>query len=309
MSYQVDVRFPGMTTARERVPAMSFTVDLDTKCLSGSIPGFRRYVWRLLKPIPPNIRLILGEQPTGTWTKDSVGIALYAEADRGTVMMELRQVGIDTPNGPAFALPRSGNAGATIYALEGRWSASAQPLPKTWVGIVGKGSAGALIGAEGGIGALVALDWSRQGVCFSFGSGRVIAGGGFSGGLALVVATGFESGSKFDGYVCSGADWALSIGPNLKGISMSGKLHKLGPILRVLGAADTVQSKAEAYSKAISSGEYSKEIYGVVKGVLQTALIDTDTQTVTAIDVPLASAGAEAGFYYAWSQYNVLNRW
>jgi hypothetical protein len=196
-----------------------------------------------------------------------------------------------------------------LYGLNGNWKASAQPLPKTWVGIMGKGSAGAIIGLEGGIGALAALDWSRQGICFGFGAGRVIAGGGFNGGLALVVATGFADAGKFEGYTSSGADWALSIGTNLKSISSTGKLTKLGPILKTLGAVDASVNKAEAYAKAIHSGEYSKEIYGVVKGAMQAILVDTDYQNVTAIDIPLASAGAEAGFYYSWSMYSVLKRW
>jgi hypothetical protein len=42
---------------------------------------------------------------------------------------------------------------------------------------------------------------------------------------------------------------------------------------------------------------------------MQTALVDTDYQNVTAIDVPLAGAGTEAGFYYAWSKYNLLTSW
>lgn len=293
----------------ERVPPMKFTLDLDTHALDDATYGFRRYVWRLLHPIPSDIRLLLGDKPTGTWTQNSTGFSLYGQSNRSLVLMELRQVGIDSPNGPAFTMPTPGAAGGTFYKLRGTWSASAKPLPKTWVGIMGKGSVGAIIGAEGGIGAVAALGFGNHGACFSFGSGRVIAGGGFSGGLALVIATGFDSCRSFDNYWSKGADWALSIGENLKSVAAAGRLSKIAPVLKTLSAVNTSVGKAESYSKVVSSSEFSKEVYGVMKGVMQTSLIDTDSQNVTAIDIPLAGVGAEAGFYYSWSQFNLLKGW
>ena len=294
MSYQVDVSFPGLTC----------TIELDTKAMEGSVPGFRRYVWRVHKPIPTNIRALVGDSGIGTWTKSSVGFSLYKESNWKDVFMELRQKGNDNPNGPAFAVPRG-----TAYTWEGSWAASSVNLPKTWVGIMGKGSAGLGIGVEGGITALSSLDFANHGVCLSFGAGRVIAGGGFSGGLALVIATGFETASSFDGWVGTGGDWALSIGENLKSIVSCGRLAKLKPILKALSTIDETVGTLDKYSKAVSSGEHSKEIYGVVKGALQGTWVDTDTKNLTAIDLPLASAGAEAGIYYSWSRYKLLKRW
>ena len=288
---------------------MKFTLDLDMKSKDDAIPGLRRYVWRLLSPIPAHIRLLLGDSPMGSWTQNSTGFSLYAKADRSTVVMELRQVGIDSPNGPAFGIPKPGRSGGEAYHLRGTWSASAKPLPKTWVGIMGKGSAGLGLGAEGGVGAVAALGFGNHGACFSFGSGRVIAGGGFSGGLALIIATGFNSSRDFHNYSSEGADWALSIGENLKSIATSGRLAKLGPVLKALSAVDKSVTKAEQYYKAVYSSNFSKEIYGVMKGILQTSLIDTDAQNLTAIDIPLAGVGAEAGFYYSWSQYKLLKSW
>ncbi len=291
----------------QRVPAMKFTLELDTKSLDDSMIGTRRYIWRLLHPIPPSIGLLLGDKPMGTWTQNSVGFYLYPQSNRSNLLMELRQVGNNDPNGPAFGLPQN-----NAYALRGIWSASAKPLPKTWIGVMGKGSAGLFLGAEGGVGALVALDlggFGKHGVVFSVGTGRVITGGGFSGGLALVIATGFENARKFDNYSSDGADWALSIGENFKGLAASGKLASVTPVLKTLSAIQTSADKADAYRKIVCSKDFGKEIYGVMKGVMQTALVDTDYQNVTAIDVPLAGAGTEAGFYYAWSKYNLLTSW
>ncbi len=321
MSYQVDVSFPPMSKMISglgpmRVPALDFTIELDTKEVKGFLG--RRGVFRILKPIPRDIRTIVGDVPTGTWEQGKTGFYLYGEADWGKAILELRQYGGNNdPKGPAFALPRKGNVGATLYDWEGSWTASAKPLPKTWVGIMAKGSGGVLIGAEGGVGALVTLDWATHGVGFCYGAGRVIAGGGFSGGLALVIATGFEDASKFEGFASDGGDWALSFGPNLKGVIASGRLAKLQPLLKAMGSVtpNAVLSRVEEaaemnrFAKFIRSGENSKEIYGVAKGVMQAMLIDTDYQNVTAIDIPLAGGGAEAGIYYSWSRYKVLSRW
>jgi hypothetical protein len=319
MSYQIDVDFPGLVSSMERIPAMRFTLQLDTQSMDQAMYGMRRYIWRLLHPIPPQIRLLLGDKPMGTWTQNSVGFSFYPQSDRGTLLMELRQVGNNSPNGPAFALPRSNNS----YGLKGTWSASAKPLPKTWVGIMGKGSVGLGLGAEGGVGAVVSLDSGcRNGAVFSFGSGRVIIGGGFSGGLALVIATGFDSARKFDNFWTDGKDWALSVGTNFKGLAAGGKLSRINPVLASLAAVgqttDRLQALATAkattetagvWRKMVSSETFGKEIYGVMKGITSGALINTDTQTVTAIDIPLASAGTEAGLYYSMSQFNLLASW
>lgn len=322
MSYYVDVNFSGRTTDNSGFgQPMSCTIELDTKSTEGRV--FSRNVWRVQKPVPASLRDFVGTGASpsmGTWTKEADGFHLFPESDWNNECMELRLDMGAAASGVAFGKMMQGRSG-NYYKYEGTWGATDKPLPHTWVGVMGKGSAGLAVGAEGGVAALVEVTTGFHGISFCFGAGRLIIGGGFSGGLALVIATGFKDANGFEGYTSSGADWALSFGPNIKAVAMSGKLARLNPILKKCASGiNTVVTKAEegaremalkadSMKRIVTNGENAKEIYGVAKGAIQGYLIDTDYQNVTAIDIPLAGAGTEAGFYYAWSRYKTLSRW
>src|SRR5690606_17664431 len=163
----------------------------------------------------PYWRAMFGEA-MGRWKKDMAGSWVCMDAKGKTTLLEIRRV--DSLRGEVFFWPRAGNRGAVLYDGSGTWKPSDTPQAKTWVGIAVKGGAGAGVSGEACFGAVMELWGKNDGGCsFMTTTGRLGAVAGFSGGLALVYATGFASAKEFNGFASSGADFALAFGPKIAG--------------------------------------------------------------------------------------------
>jgi hypothetical protein len=180
--------------------------------------------------------------------------------------------------------------------------------PKTWIGYAVKAGAGAGVGAEGALAGVLQM-WGNKasGCTFAITTGRLGLIAGFSGGLALVFATGFAQASEFQDFTSSGADFALACGPKI------GKM--VNPKWSNIAALASQFDNGLATVEGIVKGSNPKfatlrsELPGLAKSVSQAALFDADDQNITVLDIPLCGGGTEAGVYYGWSRTSVLSSW
>lgn len=261
--------------------------------------------WRLQAPMTPHWRSLFGEA-MGKWKKDMAGTWICMDSKRQKTLLEIRR--IDNLKGEVFFWPRAGNYGAVLYDGSGTWKPSDAPQAKTWVGVAVKGGAGAGVSGEAAFGAVMQLWGKNDGGCsFMTTTGRLGAVAGFSGGLALVYATGFPSAREFHGFASSGADFALAFGPKIAG-AVSPAWAKVAKTAQGFdGGAELVEGIVKGGNPKYAT--LRSELPGIAKSISSAALIDPDEQNITIIDVPMAGAGAELGVFYGWSNTRLLSSW
>ncbi len=279
---------------KQQLPPIKFTVSLDS---TGD--------WYLQKPYPKHFRQITTEG-RGKWYKDTAGsFVLRNIAEKKTIVV-LRSV--NRCRGPAFCWPRKGNRGAIMFDGQGNWSPTKQVHPKSWIGVMVKGGGGAGLSGEGGFAAVMSLSaGKRHGCSFFSATGRLGAVAGFSGGMALVYATGFRSPRDFNNFSSSGTDFALAVGTKLKGLASPKWAKMVSALDKFDGGAEMVEGVMKGANPKYQS--LREELPGLAKSLSQGVLIDPDIKNITVIDVPMAGAGAELGIYYGWSTTKVLSSW
>lgn len=224
------------------------------------------------------------------------------------------------PDGSRFAYLglTSGLGGGTAYGVgtglntpTGQWRPTDKPVPHSWCGIMVKGSANAVVGAELAAAALLSCTKMTSGctILSAGAQGGLVAG--VSGGLAFVFATGFQTANDFNNYTADGIDWALSFGPKLEsfvkgGTKLCTALKGLDAVLARLDSAARAEKLKTLFN---TNPELGKEAYGIAKSVWSSSLIDSDLQSITVVDVPLASGGVQIGIYYCKSKFKLASSW
>ena len=244
-------------------------------------------------------------------------------ASRAMVPTRRRRVSRSSSSTPMVrALCTSGSPAAWVAASStaralaalprtGQWRPIDKPIPHTWFGLMFKAGGGLGPGAEGQAAVLI----SAMNRPARLHDRRTGADGlphrrrrGRPGGR---VATGFTKADDFQQlHTADGLDWALSFGGKFGDYVKSA--GKLGPLLRgangMLEALDGAARLKALKDVALKPG-VETEIYGVAKSLISSSLIDTDLQSITAVDIPLAGVGAEIGIYYAKTGYKCLSEW
>jgi hypothetical protein len=306
MARYVDVSLgAGMHGGKARQPG-TFRIQLDNP--QAAVYGvnwtksFGKSTWRLIAPFPASRDALQG-WTSGNYNVDKLTGYIQICGTDGALLAELRSV--EDGSGPAFALPQ-GNQ----FQSQGSWRAAGYCSANVWMGLQFKGGAGLIGGLEGSIGALVNSVRLTNGCSLVSGGWRAGAVGGASGGLALLIATGFKSSRDFHQYKSSGLDWALSFGPKWSGILKgAGKLDRIESFAHgMLDVLDNA-SRADRLAKLMKNPEATKEIYGVGKSLLSGTLVDDEYQGICAIDIPLLGGGAEIGVYFASATFRTLSEW
>ena len=285
-----------------RVPPLRFKLRLGTK--GASTAGKRP--WSVVGAAP-NGFIGWAHAIKGTYKRGVAGwFEFYAD---GIQIMELRNNKGDNA-GMAFAALHQQRR---EFELQGEWESAAPAIDAwkgSWGGLMLKGAASAGARVDAGVGALLNLADPAHGIAFGTGGAGVGLTIGASGGLAIVLATGFPTASKFSGFTSSGRDWDLSFGPKISAfIKGSSRLAQAGGIL--FKALDKLEAlgQAKRLQKIMRSEEQGKEIFGLAKGVYQSYWIDDEAQSIIAVDIPLAGGGAQIGYHYAWSTTALLSQW
>lgn len=237
--------------------------------------------------------------------RETPGISIELFNPDGT---RFAYLGLDrgTGGGTAYGPKRAPNT----FSESGRWNPTDKPIPHTWYGLMVKGSAGVALGAEGQIAALLSSMDKTHGCTIGAKSGRGGPVGGASIGLGVVFATGFKSPTEFSSYRAEGLDWALSFGTKFEALVKGAS--KLSALARVAnGILERLEDAARirALKDTMLQPEVGAEVYGIGKSLIAGSLIDTDLQSITVVDIPLASLGAEVGIYYAKTAYSCLSEW
>jgi hypothetical protein len=260
--------------------------------------------WRLVPPMSLHWRHLFGDA-MGRWYKDAAGTWIGRDRANKATLFEVRR--LDQLRGEFFYWPRAGNRGAVLYDGSGSWKPTDVAQPKTWVGFAVKGGGGAAVGAELCLAAMIAL-WGKNnsGCTFACKTGRLGLVAGFSGGIALVFATGFTSASEVNGYTSDGADFALAVGPKIAG-AVNPQWARLAAVAKNFDhSAEMVEGLVKGAGRF---GTLRGELPGIAKLISQSALIDYDEKNITVLDVPMCGVGTELGIYYGWSSVNVLSTW
>lgn len=306
MARYVDVSLGAGTLGGKARQPGNFRIQLDNPQAAVYGVSWTKFIgsatWRLIAPYPASRDALQG-WVTGKYRIDKLTGYIQLCGDDGSLLAELRSV--EAGSGPAFALPQGNH-----FQSQGSWSAAGFCSANVWMGVQFKGGGGLIGGVEGSIGAVVNSVRLTNGSSLISGGWRAGAVGGASGGLALLIATGFKSARDFNGYNSSGLDWALSFGPKWSGILKSaGKLDKLEAFAH--GMLDVIDnaSRADRLVKFMKNPEATKEIYGVGKSLLSGTLVDDEYQGICAIDIPMAGMGAEIGIYFASSTFKTLSAW
>jgi len=258
--------------------------------------------WTCRRPIPQQWRYVIPEYASGFWYKDIAGFFVMKDHKKKQEVFELRS--IEKGSGPAFHWLK-GN----MYEGTGSWKPSPLPSQKMWAGVLVKGGGGLIVGAEGGAAAVVNVDQTKSGAVLGFGTLRAGIVGGASGGVALVICTGFGSVQEMNGFTSSGADFALAIGVKFSGFLKASKaassLKKFEGGLDAIEKAIHLGKDSEALKKVLS------EVPGAAKSAAAvcSVVVDTDEKNIVAIDIPMAGAGAEIGVFYGWSKVKVVSTW
>lgn len=258
-----------------------------------------------VRTISPQMRLVFpGFQARGAY-KETPGISIELFNPDGTRFAYLGLSG-GMGGGTAYGPSRRANQ----LPDTGRWCPSDKPIPHTWFGLMVKGGGGLALGAEGQVAALMSAIDRRHGCTIGALSGRVGPVGGGSIGLGAVFATGFTTADDFSNYSANGLDWALSFGTKFSSfVKGAGKLSSLASgaaemLARLEGAA-----RIKALEQTMLKPEVGAEVYGIGKSLISGSLVDTDLQSITVVDIPLAGVGAEIGIYYAKTGYKCLSEW
>jgi hypothetical protein len=273
---------------------------LDTAVERGFLPFGGKRSWRLDRMSQRRFRA-LKDNGFGYYTEGQSSICLYSPS--GDLLAEIWTQGMT--GGKATAFHQGSSWGAS-----GTWSAATIDSPKFWFGIQVKGSVGLFAGAEAGFGAVVNSVRASNGASLFAKSWRVGVVGGASGGVGILLATGFSTAREMNGFESDGMDWALSFGPRWsETLKAAGKLSKIeGAMHFVLELLDR-KSQVERLTKVMKNPELTKEIYGIGKSLTQGVLIDDEYKGICGIDIPLGGVGAEIGFYYAKSGFTTLSEW
>ncbi len=290
------------------IDALSTQVELQTKQYSVFRPGdlFTSPQWwaRGVTSISPTMRAgFPGFVGYGTY-KEVSGISIELFNPDGSRFAYLGLAG-GLGGGTAYGPP----VGAQMPRT-GRWHPSNKPVPHSWVGLMAKGGGGLVVGGEGQVAAL--LSCTDRGHGCGIGALGVRGGASIGGavGLAVVFATGFTKPDDFSAYTADGLDWALSFGGKWADIVKGG--GKLGTLLKgahlMLERLDEAARFKALKDIALKPG-VETELYGIAKGVWSATLVDTDYQSITVIDIPMAGVGVEIGVYYAKTGYRCLSDW
>jgi hypothetical protein len=179
-----------------------------------------------------------------------------------------------------------------------------------WFGFAIKGGAmGALAGAEIAIGVVFSLDTPRKMMVFIMTTGRVGIGLGASGGASAVLVTNVRSVKEMQSIATSGTDWTVAIGAKIgKAAEATSEAIKVlkacwvgrtfldqQKLIKAINAADFVAS----LSKHVDS------IAGLGKTIFINSNIDPDVQSVSMLDLPWPSGGAEL----SWYRYDSVVNW
>lgn len=238
-------------------------------------------------------------EASGQW-KMGLMDQLYLYGQDGKECFLVRQY--EQTGGAAFYFLQSNNS----YAISTRWRRVSKPFTGQtgcWTGIAVKGAAGIGAGAEAVPSLVFSWDHLGKGATFNCLSGRLGLVGGFSGGVALVIVTGFPDINQINGFSLSGWDWTLSLGAKAKGFE---KLGSTGPMIKRM--VEGINSFENVIRK-VKDEEKAKELIGAGKGIVQSNGYDWSEQSVTVIDVPLAGGGGEAGVYWYWGSCKLLSSW
>jgi hypothetical protein len=146
-------------------------------------------------------------------------------------------------------------------------------------------------------------DNPSNGAWFNILSGRLGLVGGFSGGVALVIVTGFPNVNHLDGHSVSGWDWTVSLGAKFSAFA---KFGKSGPLL--LKMVQRI-NKVEDLVKTMKAGDNGKELIGIGKAAYDNLGFDFEQPNITVIDIPLAGTGAEMGIYLYYGSCKLFSKW
>lgn len=299
MARYVDVNISGFTVQ----------IELQTKQFHIYDPGnwMTSAQWwaQDVRIISPQMRLRFpGFQARGAY-KETPGISLELFNPDGTRFVYLG-LSAGLGGGTAYGPKRS----ATPLPDTGRWYPSDKPIPHTWFGLMFKGGGGLALGAEGQLAALMSGTDRRHGCTIGALSGRLGPVGGGSAGLAAVFATGFTTPNDFSSYTANGLDWALSFGTKFSSfVKGAGKLSTLASGAAAMLARLEGAARIKALEQTMLKPEVGAEVYAIGKSLISGSLIDTDLQSITVVDIPMAGVGAEIGIYYAKTGYKCLSEW
>lgn len=278
-----------------QVPSMKFNISLE-----------RNGEWFVKAPIPKLWRYVIPNNfAGGRWEYDITGkwmIWLMDKTDK-KVVFDVRDT--KKGGGPAFTWLNAKSA----YDGKCRWKPAMLPSQKIWVGVALKGGAGLGIGAEAGLAAVVDLNTQRHGGSLAMGALRAGATAGASGGLAMLICTGFASVKEMHGHFSSGADYAIAVGPKFGGLVKSSKFATL--LKNFDGGMEAVEGALKMGRSSTKLQAVLKEAPGAAKSAMSTygMLVDTDAKTMVAIDIPGLGGGAELGVFYSWGKAGVLSSW
>jgi hypothetical protein len=275
--------------------------NLPRKTSSGGVLSFELdddNTWRLRAPYHPEWRYYL-PYPSGKWSRSNLAYEdTYIQDTEGSkTYFTLRSL-TEKPSGFAFMNDVSNQSNSS-------WTRIAKPLPVRgrsgcWAGLAVKGSLGAGVGGEDTFGAVVSFDNSSEGFIFNFNAGRILTAG-FSAGAAFVLITGFERARDIHNHLFAGTDWTISVG------AKAGALAKVKGIGKIMEAIAGIGSKADGVVKVV--GKNAKELVGAGKGVYQSGAYDWEEESLNIIDIPLAGAGAEVGWYWYAGTCHVVTEW
>jgi len=255
--------------------------------------------WELIPPFNPEWRYYVPDYPAGKWSENSYELTIYGQD--GTECFAIRKP--EQADGLVFY----GETVRSFYPVKSTWRRAATPLKPgnsgCWSGLALKGSAGVVIEGEEICCLVGSWDNPSRGAWFNILSARLGLVGGFSGGVALVIVTGFPNIDVLNGHSVSGWDWTVSLGAKLSGFA---KFGKSGPML--LKMVERI-NKVEDLVKTMKGGDNSKELIGIGKSAYDNFGYDFEEQNVTVIDIPLAGAGAEMGVYMYYGSCKLFSKW
>jgi hypothetical protein len=257
--------------------------------------------WELIPPFHTEWEYYIPDFPGGTWTESSYQLTITGQDGQ-------QCFDINKPNesdGIVYygEAPQYGR-----YPFKSTWRHAAAPLRPgqqsgCWSGLALKGSAGVAIQGEEVVCIVRSWDNASKGAWFNMLSSRLGVVGGFSGGVALVIVTGFPNINELHNHLVSGWDWTLSLGAKLSGLA---KLGKTGPMLFQMVSKI---NKVEDLIKTIKAGENEKEIIGIGKAAYDNFGFDFQEKNITVIDIPLGGTGAEGGIYIYVGTCKLFSSW
>lgn len=253
--------------------------------------------WEMLAPFNPEWRYYAPDYPSGSWTD---GYTYELKGLNGDQCFRLYKP--ETSGGDAiYGIP-----GTSLGAMA-TWTRTARPLPASgtgcWTGLALKGSAGVVMEGEEVMCLVHSWDNSSKGAWFNILSARLGLVGGFAGGLAFVLVTGFPDINTIHNFTVSGWDWTLTFGAKVGSVI---KMGTMGPkLLKIIEGIN----RMEDVVKAMKAAKNDKEIIGMGKAMYDNWGYDFAEPKVTVVDVPLLGTGAEAGVYVYAGSCKLFRSW